>query len=106
MDLLPKLVVDLQASSARGVAASALAMCLAHHPDLDVDQVTSGIPPSADVNALLDAVSGFDTRIARRIRHEEFYDKVVLPSDEPLEAEFQKEREAEARPAQSGRTSS
>ncbi|KAK1606592.1 hypothetical protein QYE76_030265 [Lolium multiflorum] len=35
-------------------------------------------------------ISGYDTRIARRIRHEEFYDKVVLPVDEPLEAELQK----------------
>ncbi|KAK1694101.1 hypothetical protein QYE76_010798 [Lolium multiflorum] len=33
---------------------------------------------------------GYDTRIARRIRHEEFYDKVVLPADEPLEDELQK----------------
>ncbi|KAK1642541.1 hypothetical protein QYE76_060346 [Lolium multiflorum] len=57
---------------------------------------------TCDVDALLDAVSGYDTRIARRIRHEEFYDKVVLPADEPLEAELQKERDAETRPAESG----
>ncbi|KAK1652095.1 hypothetical protein QYE76_069900 [Lolium multiflorum] len=79
-----------------------LAMCLGHNPDLDVDKVTTGVPAAADVNALLDAVSGYDTRIARRIHHNEFYDKVVLPADEPLEAELHKEREAEARPAQSG----
>ncbi|KAK1608525.1 hypothetical protein QYE76_032198 [Lolium multiflorum] len=60
------------------------------------------ILPELHVGALLDAVSGYDTRIARRIRHEEFYDKVVLPADEPLEAELQKERDAEARPAESG----
>ncbi|KAK1669256.1 hypothetical protein QYE76_057415 [Lolium multiflorum] len=90
MDVLPELVTDLQASSARGAAAMALTMCLAHNPDLDLDQVTTGVPPDADVNALLDAVSGYDTRIARRIRHEEFYDKVVLPADEPLEEELQK----------------
>jgi hypothetical protein len=54
------------------------------------------------VNALLDAVSGYDTRIARRIRHEEFYDKVVLPIDEPLEEELEKECDAEARPTGSG----
>jgi hypothetical protein len=30
MDVLPELVVDLQASSARGAAAMSLAMCLAH----------------------------------------------------------------------------
>jgi hypothetical protein len=102
MDMLPELVVDLQASSARGAAAMSLAMCLGHNPDLDVDKVTTGVPADADVGALLDAVSGYDTRIARRIRHNEFYDKVVLPADEPLEAELLKEREAEAKPAQSG----
>ncbi|KAK1652302.1 hypothetical protein QYE76_070107 [Lolium multiflorum] len=102
MDVLPELVTDLQASSARGAAAMALTMCLAHNPDLDLDRVTTGVPPDADVNALLHAVSGYDTRIARRIRHEEFYDKVVLPADEPLEAELQKELDAKARPAESG----
>jgi hypothetical protein len=102
MDILPELVVDLQASSARGAAAMSLAMCLAHNPELDLDRVTSGVPPASDVNALLNAVSGYDTRIARRIRHDEFYDKVVLPADKPLEAELQKEHEAEARPTESG----
>ncbi|KAK1647367.1 hypothetical protein QYE76_065172 [Lolium multiflorum] len=86
---------------ARGAAAMSLAMCLGHNPDMDVDRVTTGVPADADVGALLDAVSGYDTRIARRIRHNEFYDKVVLPADEPLEAELLKEREAEAKPAQS-----
>ncbi|KAK1616007.1 hypothetical protein QYE76_021524 [Lolium multiflorum] len=101
MDVLPELVTDLQASSARGAAAMALTMCLAHHSDLDLDQVTTGVPPDADVSALLDAVSGYDTRIARRIRHEEFYDKVVLPADESLEANFRR-NSAKARPAESG----
>nr|XP_051185238.1 uncharacterized protein LOC127299334 isoform X1 [Lolium perenne] len=102
MDVLPELVTDLQASSARGAAAMALTMCLAHTPGLELDEVTTGVPPDADVGALLDAVSGYDTRIARRIRHEEFYDKVVLPADEPLEAELQEELVAKARPAESG----
>jgi hypothetical protein len=101
MDVLPELVIDLQASSAWGAAAMSLAMCLARTPDLDIDLGTTGVPPDADVNALLDAVSGYDTRIARRIRHKEFYDKVVLPADEHLKAELEKEREAEARPAES-----
>ncbi|KAK1614462.1 hypothetical protein QYE76_019979 [Lolium multiflorum] len=92
MDILPELVTDLQASSARGAAAMTLTMCLAHNPEMNLDRVSSGVPPTADVGKLLDAVSGYDTRIARRIRHEEFYDKVVLPADEPLEDELQKER--------------
>ncbi|KAK1652943.1 hypothetical protein QYE76_070748 [Lolium multiflorum] len=97
MDILPELVTDLQASSARGAAAMTLTMCLAHNPEMDLDRVTSGVPPTADVGALLDAVSGYDTRIARRIRHDKFYDKVVLPTDESLEDELQKERDAETR---------
>jgi hypothetical protein len=102
MDILTELVVELQASSARGAAAMSLAMCMAHVPELNIDRVTSGVPLTADVIALLNAVSGYDTRIARRIRHEEFYDKVVLPADESLETDVDKEREAEARPTGSG----
>ncbi|KAK1618061.1 hypothetical protein QYE76_023578 [Lolium multiflorum] len=101
MDILPELVTDLQASSARGAAAMTLTMCLAHNPELDLDRVTTGVPPSADVGALLDAVSGYDTRIARRIRHEEFYDKVVLPATNPLKRTSKRARR-EARPAESG----
>ncbi|KAK1681356.1 hypothetical protein QYE76_042204 [Lolium multiflorum] len=97
------LVRDLQASSTRGAAAMCLDMCLAHNPKLNLDRVTSGVPADSYVDALLDAVSGYDRRIARRISHDEFYDKVVLLTDEPLEAELQKEeQEAEARPAESG----
>jgi hypothetical protein len=102
MDVLMELVVDLQASSARGTAQMSLAMCLARAPELDIDVTTTGIPPNVDADALLDACSGYGTRIARRIRHDKFYDKVVLPADEPLEAELEKEREAEAIPTGSG----
>jgi hypothetical protein len=102
MDMLPELVVDLQASSARGAACMSLAMCLAWSPNLDLDLATTGVPPNTDVNALLDACSGYDTRIAHRIPHDAFYDKVVLPADEILEAEYAKERETEARPVGSG----
>ena len=48
MDVLPELVVDLQASSARGAAAMSLAMCLAHAPDLNIDLATTGVPPNSD----------------------------------------------------------
>ncbi|KAK1613149.1 hypothetical protein QYE76_036822 [Lolium multiflorum] len=102
MDLLPELVVDLQASSARGAAQMSLAMCLARSPGMDIDLATTGVPPNTDVDALLDACSGYDTRIARRIRHDEFFEKVVLPADETLEAEHAKERAAETRPTGSG----
>ncbi|KAK1682446.1 hypothetical protein QYE76_043294 [Lolium multiflorum] len=51
MDILPELVTDLQASSARGAAAMTLTMCLAHNPEMDLDRVTTGVPPTADVGA-------------------------------------------------------
>ncbi|KAK1665410.1 hypothetical protein QYE76_053569 [Lolium multiflorum] len=102
MDLLPELVVDLQASSPRDAAQMSLAMCLPRSPGLDIDLATSGVPLNTDVDALLDACSGYDTRIARRISHIEFFDKVVLPVYEVLEAEYAKERAVEARPAGSG----
>jgi hypothetical protein len=76
-----------------------LQCALARSPTLNIDVATAGIPPDADADQLLDACSGYDTRIARRVHHDEFYDKVVLPADEPLEAELEKAREAEARPA-------
>ncbi|KAK1642893.1 hypothetical protein QYE76_060698 [Lolium multiflorum] len=61
-----------------------------HHWDLLNENIlcNHGRPPDADVNALLDA--GYDTRIARRIRHDEFYDKVVLPADEPWKPNFKR----------------
>ena len=105
MDLLPELVVDLQSSSARGAAQMALAMCLARAPTLNLDEATAGIPKDSNPDKLLDACSGYDTRIARRIRHDEFYDKVVLPADEALEAELQKKLDAEEKPARSGDSS-
>jgi hypothetical protein len=79
-----------------------LAMCLARAPRLDIGVTTVGIPLNVDADALLDACSGYDTRIARRISHDEFYDKVVLPADEPRGAELEKEHEAGARPTGSG----
>ncbi|KAK1607806.1 hypothetical protein QYE76_031479 [Lolium multiflorum] len=102
MDILPELVTDLQASSARGAAAMTLTMCLAHNPEMDLDRVTTGVPPTADVGALLDAVSGYDTRIARRIRHEEFYDKFTwtsskdAPQEEPKSSAATSEEEEES----------
>ncbi|KAK1685949.1 hypothetical protein QYE76_046797 [Lolium multiflorum] len=105
MALLPELVVDLQASSARGAAQIALAMCLGWNSTLDLDQATTAIPKDSDPDALLDACSGYDMRITRRIPHDEFYDKVVLPADEPLEAELLKKAESEKKPAGSGEES-
>ena len=67
MDMLPELVVDLQASSARGAAQMSLAMFLARSPGLDINLATTGVPSNTDVDALLDACSGYDTRTTARI---------------------------------------
>ena len=98
MDLLPELVVDLQSLSARGASQMALAMCLARAPTLNLDEATAGIPKDSNPDKLLDACNGYDTRIARRIRHDEFYDKVVLPADEAIEADLLKKLDAEEKP--------
>ncbi|KAK1558092.1 hypothetical protein QYE76_007526 [Lolium multiflorum] len=55
--------------------------------------VTTGVPPDADVSALLDAVSGYDTRIARRIRHEEFYDRSFFVTNPWKEQKGSRERD-------------
>jgi hypothetical protein len=102
MALLPELVVDLQASSARGASQMALAMCLAWNSTLNLDQATMAIPKESNPDELLDACSSYDTHIAQCIRHDEFYDKVVLPADEPLEGKLLKKAESEKKPARSG----
>jgi hypothetical protein len=102
MAILSKLVVDLQASSALGAAQTALAMCLARAPTLNLYEATASIPKDSNPNELLDACSGYDTRIIRHVRHNEFYDKVVLPIDEAIEKKLLKKAEAEKKPAGSG----
>ncbi|KAM0925344.1 hypothetical protein ACQ4PT_004266 [Festuca glaucescens] len=72
MAVLSELVVDLQASSARGATQMALAMCLARAPTLNLDEATAAIPKDSNPDELLDACSGYDTRIARRVCHDEF----------------------------------
>ncbi|KAM0913770.1 hypothetical protein ACQ4PT_011943 [Festuca glaucescens] len=105
MAVLPELVVDLQASSNCGAAQMALAMCLARAPTLNLEEATASIPEDSNMDELLDACSGYDTRIARRVRHDELYDKVILPADEAIEEKLLKKAEAEKKPAGSGDSS-
>jgi hypothetical protein len=102
MALLPELVVNLQASSARGAAQIALAMCLARAPTLNIDEATASIPEGLDLGNILDACSGYDTRIIRNVHHDEFYNKVFLPTDKAIEAELLKKTESAKKPAGSG----
>jgi hypothetical protein len=95
MALLPELVVDLQASAARDAAQMALAMCLAQAPTLNIDEATASIPEGSDLKRLLDACSGYSTRIIHHNHHDKFYHKVVLPEEEAIEAELLKKMESE-----------
>jgi hypothetical protein len=55
MDILPELVVDLQASSAHDAAQMALTMCFARASTLNIDEATAGIPKDANPDKLVDA---------------------------------------------------
>jgi hypothetical protein len=64
MAVLLEYVVDFQASSARGAAQMALAMCLARAPTLNLDEATAAILKDSNSGELLDACSGYDTHVA------------------------------------------
>jgi hypothetical protein len=57
MALLSELVIDLQASSARGAAQMALSSCLVWASTLNIDQAIASIPEGSDPDKLLDACS-------------------------------------------------
>jgi hypothetical protein len=46
MKMVPDLIEDWQESSARGAAATALAMCKAHFPAMDFASIAVGVPTS------------------------------------------------------------
>ncbi|KAK1687094.1 hypothetical protein QYE76_047942 [Lolium multiflorum] len=64
MDILPELVTDLQASSARGAAAMTLTMCLAHNPEMDLDRshntenLPETPPPRSHLGGIREIASG------------------------------------------------
>ena len=80
MSKAPELIEQKQASSARGAARVALALCLAQYPDMDLDEVTSGMPEDADDLALLEACQGFDCRVEKCVTHTAYYDIYDLPA--------------------------
>jgi hypothetical protein len=95
MSMLPEIVTDLQASSARGAARMALAMCLCRYPDMDLNATTTAVPDGCDSDKALEQCNGYDTRIASYVRHDQFYDKVVVPEDEAAEERKMRESAAE-----------
>jgi hypothetical protein len=102
MDVLTELVIDLQASLSRGAAHMSLAMCLAHAPNPYIDLATTGIPPDADPNALLDACGGYDTRSHGASVMRNATTKWCFPLKNISKQSLRKKCEAEARPAGSG----
>ena len=48
---VPDIIGDKQESSARGAARTALALCLAREPTLDLELCTAGVPRDYDTGA-------------------------------------------------------
>jgi hypothetical protein len=61
---------------------------------MDLNATATAVPDGCDSDKALEQCSGYDARIASYVRHDQFYDKVVLPEDEV--AEERKMRETAA----------
>jgi hypothetical protein len=83
--LVPGLVADWKLSSARGGARTALTLAKAHYPEMDLDQLTSGIPESGEDGAPVDeaairqSVLGYDQLCALGTQLNVYYEAYELP---------------------------
>jgi hypothetical protein len=83
--LVPGLVVDWKQSAARGGARTALTLANAHYPEMDLDLITSSIPKSGEVGALVDeaaiqqCVLGYDQLCALGTLLNVYYEAYDLP---------------------------
>jgi hypothetical protein len=83
--LVPGLVADWKLSSARGGARTALTLAKAHYPEVDLDQLTSGIPESGedgtpvDEAAIRQSVLGYDQLCALGTQLNVYYEAYELP---------------------------
>jgi hypothetical protein len=80
MRMVLDLVGDWQESSARGPAATALAMCNAHFPTMDFASIAAGVPNATNIKLLLAETHGFHTLFANRVDHSSWYEKHDLPA--------------------------
>ncbi|KAM0902744.1 hypothetical protein ACQ4PT_019045 [Festuca glaucescens] len=94
--MLPEIALDLQQSSARGAARTALAMCLVQNPNLNLHKATFSILSGCNAEKLLITCEGYDHRVAKSIDHSAFYDRTVLPEDAAEEERLAKLAEIEA----------
>jgi hypothetical protein len=76
---------DWKQSSARGGARTALTLAKAHYPEMDLDQLTSGIPESGEDGAPVDeaairqSVLGYDQLCALGTPLNVYYEAYELP---------------------------
>jgi hypothetical protein len=84
--LVPGLVADWKLSFARGGARTALTLAKAHYPEVDLDQLTSGIPESGEDGAPVDeaairqSVLGYDQLCALGTQLNVYYEAYNLPA--------------------------
>jgi hypothetical protein len=84
--LVPGLVADWKLSSARGGARTALTLAKAHYPEVDLDQLTFGIPESGEDGAPVDkaairqSVLGYDQLCALGTQLNVYYEAYDLPA--------------------------
>jgi hypothetical protein len=83
MLLVPEIMEDWQESSARGAAATVLAMCKAHFPAMDFAMIARGVPKGTNVKKALAETEGFAMLFAERVDHEAWYEKHDVPLSSP-----------------------
>ncbi|KAK1677052.1 hypothetical protein QYE76_037900 [Lolium multiflorum] len=79
MRMVPDLIKDWQASSARRDASLTLATCKAHFPAMDFADVARGVPKGTNVKLALAETQGYDRLLAERVNHSFWYNKYDLP---------------------------
>jgi hypothetical protein len=94
MRVVSELIRDWQASSARGAASIALAMCKVHFPSMNFSSIVCGAPKGTNLKAILAETKGFDHMFAKRVDHSFWYKKSVPPLGFS-ETEDDEEEEAE-----------
>jgi hypothetical protein len=79
MRMVPELIKDWQAPSARGAASLTLATCKTHFPAMDFADVAHGVPKGTNIKLALAETQGYDRLLAERVNHSLWYNKYDLP---------------------------
>ena len=98
----PSVIGKWKLSSAIGAARYALAFALSWVPDLDLNAVSRGVRPGSNARELIQAVRGYDTRIARKVPLQDFHKPYgVGQADEDVPADSGASRSSDYSEAQS-----